>query len=67
VQVIVDLGAVDFMDSSGLRSLVSAKSALEAQSRTMILTNPSPAITRVLQITGLDQVFRLPSSSPVQP
>jgi anti-sigma B factor antagonist len=67
VQVIVDLSAVDFMDSTGLRSLVSAKSALEAESRTMILTNPTPAITRVLQVTGLDELFRLPNSFPEEP
>ena len=64
VQVIVDLSAVDFMDSSGLHALVSAKSALEAESRTMILTNPTPAISTVLRITGLDEVFALPDPSP---
>src|SRR4051794_20688238 len=59
VQVIVDLSAVAFMDSSGRRALLEARSKLEAQTRTMILTNPTPAITRLLQAANVDEILGL--------
>jgi anti-anti-sigma factor len=51
--VIVDLGALDFLDSSGVHGLVAAH--LEAQSRggRVALLNPSGAVAAVLDITGV--------------
>ena len=50
--VIVDVTGLSFIDSSGLRALLSAREQLEAGGATMQVTNLSPAVERVLDMTG---------------
>ncbi|MCO8271142.1 STAS domain-containing protein [Actinoplanes sp. TRM 88003] len=51
--VVVDLGPLQFLDSSGVHGLVAAH--LQAQSRggRITLVNPSGAVADVLDITGV--------------
>jgi anti-sigma B factor antagonist len=58
-QVEIDLSGVVFMDSSALSALVAAHDRASRQSQRLILARPSPACTKVLGITGLDQLFEL--------
>lgn len=52
--IVVDLGELQFMDSSGLRALVMAhERALKAGRRLAIIPGP-PVIRRVFEITQLD-------------
>jgi anti-sigma B factor antagonist len=51
------LEQVTFIDSSGLRALVSAhRAAGEAGSR-LFLRSPSKAVVRLLELTGLSDMF----------
>lgn len=54
--LIVDMGAVEFVDSSGLGALVSVRKQLRAD-RQMRLQNPSPFVHNALRLTKLDKVF----------
>lgn len=54
-EIILDLGGLDFVDSSGLRSMVLARGP-EGEGR-VVLRSPSTSVTRLLDITGLDEVF----------
>lgn len=56
--VVLDLESLGFMDSAGLRLLISAHNQLTASGRALILRRPSQAATRLLEITGLGE--RLP-------
>jgi anti-sigma B factor antagonist len=58
--VVIDLADVSFMDSSGLVVLVEAHQKLESASRKLLIARPSPAVTRVLEVTGLDRLFGEP-------
>lgn len=51
--IVLDLSSLDFMDSSGLRVIISAHKALEAAGQSLTLRNPSPTISRLLEITNL--------------
>ena len=53
--LVLDLADVDFIDSSGLRIIVNAHSELEAAGRRLVLTHTSPAVARLLEITGLHE------------
>ena len=53
----LNLSDLRFIDSSGLAVLLSARRLLQASGRSLILGSPGPAVARVLQVTGLDQVF----------
>lgn len=48
----LDLSAVSFVDSTGLRSILTARELVE-----LTLVQPSFAVQRLLAITGLSDVF----------
>jgi stage II sporulation protein AA (anti-sigma F factor antagonist) len=50
--VVVDVQGLSFIDSSGLRALLSARDLLERENATIELVNLSPAVERVLDMTG---------------
>ncbi len=51
--IAVDLSRVTFLDSSGLKSLVSAHRRLQAEGRRLTVRAPSAAVFRVLQLSGV--------------
>jgi anti-sigma B factor antagonist len=55
--VIVDLGEVEFIDSSGLSALVSGLKALRAKGGMLSLSRPHPQALTALRLTMLDRVF----------
>ena len=56
--VLVDLAAVTYFDSSALQMLVRMAKVADEVSATFRIENPSPAVRRVLEITGLGEHFR---------
>jgi stage II sporulation protein AA (anti-sigma F factor antagonist) len=57
-RVVFDLRELSFMDSSGLRVIVLAYRQLAAGSR-LVIRAPNELIRRMLEITGLDQVWEI--------
>jgi anti-sigma B factor antagonist len=51
--LVLDLSELGFVDSSGLRVLISAQHQLAAQGGTLVLRAPSETVRRLLEITGL--------------
>jgi anti-sigma B factor antagonist len=51
--VVIDLGSVGFMDSSGLRSLLEARQRCLDGGRGFALARPSEAVQRVLELVDL--------------
>ncbi|MHB8671737.1 MAG: STAS domain-containing protein [Acidimicrobiales bacterium] len=60
--VILDLAAVTFMDSTGLRAVVGAHKALLAQGGELRVSNARRNVAKAFRITGLDKVIDLSSS-----
>jgi anti-anti-sigma factor len=56
--LVIDLDQVSFIDSSGLRSLIRAKQQL-GDAHAVHLRSPQAATRRLLEITGLEDQFRL--------
>ncbi|KPC83343.1 MULTISPECIES: STAS domain-containing protein [Streptomyces] len=57
--LVLDLGRLDFCDSSGITAFIVARNhATAAQARITLVNVPGPVL-RVLHVTGLDQVFTL--------
>jgi anti-sigma B factor antagonist len=59
VAVVADLSAVDYMDSSGVASLVEALQTSRRNGTKFSLASPQPKVLRVLQLARLDTVFRI--------
>lgn len=58
-QLVVDLGAVSFMDSTGLGVLVGRLKLVRVTNGTLRLVCSSERILKVFSITGLDKVFQI--------
>jgi len=56
-RVVLDLGGLAFIDSSGLRVFVTARQALSERGATLLLRNPSANTKRLLDITGLGEII----------
>jgi anti-sigma B factor antagonist len=61
--VVVDLSQVSFIDSTGLGVLVSAETQVRETGRSIRLVVTHPQIMRLLELTGLDEVFTILSST----
>lgn len=57
-RLILDLSGLRFMDSAGISVLIGATAKVEA----VYLRNPSPAVRRVIELTGLTGVLPLEPS-----
>jgi len=64
VLMIVDLTFVTFMDSLGVGALVAGFNAARETATRFVLRNPSEFVHRQLRITGLAEMFGLPSATP---
>ena len=56
---VLDLSAVEDMDSVGAAVLISVTKALAAGDGRMALAGPTPVVQRLLVVTSLDQVFEV--------
>lgn len=57
--VVVDLAALRFIDSTGLSLLVQAKQRFESLGRRFALRSPTHRVVRVIETSGLADVFEL--------
>jgi len=55
--VVLDLGGVGFMDSSGLRSLLEARQACLDAGREFAIARPTEPVRRVLELVDLSREF----------
>jgi anti-anti-sigma factor len=53
--VALDLRALDFLDSSGLRLIVLARNRLEEEQRRLVLVRGPQAVQRVFEITRMTE------------
>jgi anti-sigma B factor antagonist len=56
--IVLDLSETGFLDSSGLRAILTAHRRLASEEGSLTLRNPSEPVTRLLEITGLTDHFR---------
>ncbi|MBE9096647.1 STAS domain-containing protein [Tychonema sp. LEGE 07203] len=59
VAVVVDLGAVTFIDSAGLMALVSGLKQAKKMGRRFSICSVSAGIRMVLELSQLDRVFEI--------
>ena len=57
--VAVDLGGVDYMDSSGVATLVEGLRSAREHAKTFRIVTPSASVMKVLSLAKLDSVFEV--------
>ncbi len=63
--VIIDMRAVDFLDSSGLGAMIAVRKSM-AEGRPLILRGLTPNVDRVFRLTRMDSVFDIRPPDPSQ-
>lgn len=58
-RIVLDIGAVQIIDSSGLAILVSILKALNGQNGSMVIRNASPTVLNLFKLTRMDRVFTI--------
>lgn len=58
-QITVDLSELAFIDSTGLSVLITGLKRVRQQGGDMALRSPTPSTRKVLEITGLHEVFSI--------
>ena len=56
--VLVDASQVSFVDSAGLRTLITARNDFEEHGGRLVLEETGPTLDRLLELTGLHHHFR---------
>ena len=56
-EVLIDLGGVNYMDSSGLATLVEAFQAIKKEGKIMAIYGLTDTVKNILSITRLDEIF----------
>jgi anti-sigma B factor antagonist len=62
-RVVLDMGSIEFLDSSGLGALVAALKMLDGDRR-LELARCGPIVVKVLRLTRMDSVFVLHDALP---
>lgn len=58
-KLVVELQNVEYMSSAGLRELVSALKQVNKSGGDLRLANPSAKVMEVLELAGLDTIFKI--------
>jgi len=58
-RVVLDLSAVEFMDSSGVGALLGVQKRLSAQGEPLTLRGARPAVVGVIELLRLQRVFKM--------
>ncbi|MGH3728967.1 MAG: STAS domain-containing protein [Micromonosporaceae bacterium] len=62
-RLVLDMGSVTFCDSQGLGTLVVLNRTATRARSSLVLTNVSDFLNRLLQVTGLRQAFTIRDSA----
>jgi anti-anti-sigma factor len=59
----IDASGVTFIDSSGIATLIKLHAVTTGAGGTVRLRRPSPPVVRILQISGLLDIFEVPDAT----
>ena len=63
-QIVLDCFKLDYLDSSGLATLVNIYKNLNVRNARMVMCGLSEGILRVIELTKLDKVFEISETFP---
>lgn len=58
-KIVIDLAAVDYTSSVGLRVLLAALKKQKEKQRTLKLASMQPFVKDIFRVTGLDKIFSI--------
>jgi len=61
-ELLLDLSGVEFIDSTGLRSILAAHEKLGGRGGRLLVTGGQPQVARLLELTGADDYLNIVSA-----
>lgn len=58
-ELVVDVGALDFIDARGLGTIVNGHHLAMSRGVPLVLRDPSPLAAMMIEVTGISQVLRI--------
>ena len=58
-ELIIDMSAVDFMDSSGLGLIMGRYNTMKEMGGTLTVADPSPATEKIMSLAGLERIVKI--------
>lgn len=58
-ELIIDMSAVDFMDSSGLGLIMGRYNTIKELGGTVKVADPSPSIEKIMKLAGLERIIKI--------
>ena len=58
-ELIIDMSAVDFMDSSGLGLIMGRYTVIKELGGELIIQNPSPATEKIMNLAGMERLIKI--------
>ena len=58
-RVLLELSAVDFMDSSGLGLIMGRYALVKQYGGTLAVLNPSPAVLKIIRLAGMERMVSI--------
>jgi anti-anti-sigma factor len=55
--MVIDLSAVEFIASLGLRSLIKCAKAINSRRGRVVLLSPRPAVAEIIKISGIEELI----------
>jgi len=59
INLVLDLGGVEYMSSAGLREMVRVLKRVKRTGGDLRIANPSDRVREVLELAGLDTIFEI--------
>ena len=63
--LVIDMSAVDFMDSSGLGLIMGRYTAMQSIGGELCVLDPSPATEKIMSLAGMERIIKVRRSVPV--
>lgn len=63
-QLIIDMSAVDFMDSSGLGLIMGRYAVMKELGGSITVSDPNPATEKIMNLAGMERIIRIKHTSP---
>lgn len=64
--LVIDIGNVDFMDSSGLGLILGRYTKAKELGIPLMIANPTPRAEKILKMAGIDRMMQITRISPVR-
>ena len=61
--LIIDIGGVDFMDSSGLGLILGRYTKAKEIGTMLVIRHPSPRAEKMLKMAGIDRIIKIENTS----